>query len=523
MRERRHLLPGAAAFCAAWLVGLLGLYANAGEPVASKPKANPPADGRVELRLLGVNDFHGHLEPPEPGLGGAAWLKAHLDRAALPGRTIRVHAGDMVGASPLISGWFHDEPSIASGNAIGFDVGTVGNHEFDEGGDELLRLLRGGRRTGPAALKRDASGRLVNTSSPDFSGASYPYLAANTSTRDGATLLPPHLVLERAGARVGFIGVTTPSTPRWLLPRHSRRFRFTDISDAVNRSVVELRRQGVEAIVVLAHAGAPTPEDPADAGGEIIEEARQMSAAVDVIVAGHSHSQLNLRVGGKLVVEARSYGRAFDRIDLTLDRATGEVVDKSAEVVSTEHGKVTADPGLARVVREYAQRVAPLAGKQVGLARAPLDRGGEPLGMLTARAQRSFARADLAVVSHDSFRGGIAAGPVTYAEVAEAQGYDHRLLRMELSGRSVARLLRAAGDGFHVSGPKSIDPRQRYTVAASELLATGGALPELGGGKDEHAVGSEIEALAWYLERRGVRLHRRATRASPPLDGRNTD
>ena len=147
----------------------------------------------MKLRLLGVNDFHGHLEPPRPGIGGAAWLKSHLDRATLPGRTIRVHAGDMVGATPLISSSFHDEPTIEAANEIGFDVGTVGNHEFDEGGDELMRLLQGGQRTGPEALKPDLAGQLANTSSPDFAGAAFPYIAANTVDRDGGLLLPPYV------------------------------------------------------------------------------------------------------------------------------------------------------------------------------------------------------------------------------------------------------------------------------------------------------------------------------------------
>ena len=294
-----RLLPGLAAFVAAMLVALLGLYAQAGtpEPAAPDRVAESPR-GVVKLRLLGVNDFHGHLEPPRPGIGGAAWLKAHLDRATLPGRTIRVHAGDMVGATPLISSWFHDEPTIEAANEIGFDVGTVGNHEFDEGGDELMRLLRGGRRTGPEALKPDVAGQLVNTSSPEFAGADFPYIAANTVDRDGELLLPPYQVVERAGVRVGFIGVTTRSTPTFLLERHAARFRFTDISDAVNRWVPELRRRGVEAIVVLAHAGGPTQDesDAPDYVGEIIDEAREMSSAVDVVVAGHSHSRIHVRV-----------------------------------------------------------------------------------------------------------------------------------------------------------------------------------------------------------------------------------
>ncbi len=180
--QPRHLLPGLAAFAAAVLVALLGLRANADRPA---PSAGPdaPREGRVTLRLLGVNDFHGHLEPPQPGLGGAAWLKAHLDAAELPGRTIRVHAGDMVGASPLISSWFHDEPTIEAANEIGFDVGTLGNHEFDEGGDELLRLHGGRRMAGRAQARLD--GRS-STPPARLRRRAFPYVAANTLDRDGS-------------------------------------------------------------------------------------------------------------------------------------------------------------------------------------------------------------------------------------------------------------------------------------------------------------------------------------------------
>src|SRR3954471_17536691 len=199
--DRRHLLPGAAAFAAALLVAVLGLNAGAEEH----------RTGTVHLQLLGVNDFHGHLEPPEPSIGGAAWLGAWLNRATRshPERTIRVHAGDMVGASPLISSHWHDEPTIEATNQMGFDVGTLGNHEFDEGGAEALRLVK---------------------------RAHYPYVAANTVTRDGGDLiLPPYKIVERAGVKVGFIGVTTTDTPVFLLSRFARQFRWNDLSDTVNR------------------------------------------------------------------------------------------------------------------------------------------------------------------------------------------------------------------------------------------------------------------------------------------------
>lgn len=488
-----RLLPGLAAFVAATLVALLGLYAEAGTP---KPRKKELRRGVVQLRLLGVNDFHGHLEPPRPGIGGAAWLKSHLDRATLPNRTIRVHAGDMVGATPLISSWFHDEPTIEAANEIGFDVGTVGNHEFDEGGDELMRLLQGGRRTGPEALKPDVTGQLVNTSSPEFAGADFPYIAANTVDRDGQLLLPPYEIVGRAGVRVGFIGVTTLSTPTFLLDRHAARFRFTDISEAVNRWVPELRRQGAEAIVVLAHAGGPTQDesDAPDYAGEIIEEAREMSSDVDVVVAGHSHSRIHVRLpnsdgsGDKLIVEALSYGVAYDEVDMLVDRRTGKVVSKSAEIPDTGHAGVEGDAGVAALVERYRKRVAPLANHVAGITRAPLTRDGGELGQLVANAERAFARTDVAVVKPVSLRADIDAGPVTYAEVAEVLAFDHPVVRVRLSGRELRELI--GDDEAYVAGPEELDPRTEYSVAASELIVGAG-----------HTVGTEPQALAWFLAR----------------------
>jgi 5'-nucleotidase len=448
----------------------------------------------VQLRLLGVNDLHGHLEAPRPGLGGAAWLKAHLDRATVPGRTIRVHAGDMIGATPLISSWFHDEPTMEAGNELGFDIGTLGNHEFDEGGDELVRILRGGRRTGPGALKRDADGRLVNTSSPTYAGAAYPYIAANTIDREGELRLPPYTVIDRAGVRVGFIGVTTPSTPRFLLERHAARFRFTDISDAVNRWVPELQRKGVRAIVVLAHAGGPSQDesDAPDFVGEIVDEARQMSPEVDAVIAGHSHSRLDIRVpnadgsGDKLVVEALSYGIAYDLVDLTIDRRTGDVVAKAGRVPPTPHD-VAGDERLARLVERYRTRVAPLATKVLAQTSHGLTRAGGELGALAADAEREFARADAAVVDPGALRADIGPGPVTYAEVAEALAYDHPVVRAQLTGQQLREL--AAGGRFY-SGPAGLDPGRLYSVAASEMLLPSG-----------QSVGTEVEAIASYLNR----------------------
>ena len=487
LSDRRHLLPGAAAFAGAALVALLGLRAGADQP------PRPPLPGTVELQLLGVNDFHGHLEPPQPDMGGAAWLGAHLARAARshPERTITVHAGDMVGASPLISSYFHDEPAIEATNMMRFDVGTVGNHEFDEGGAEMLRLIRGGRRTdGPRAF----------TSDPDWQGARYPYIAANTVERDsGELLLPPYEVVERAGVRVGFVGVTTEDTPKWLLPEHRRPYRFTDISEAVNRWVPELRSRGIEAIVVLAHSGAF--QKGAEAVGEIVDEAVEMDDAVDVVVAGHTHSPLNLTVDGKLVVEAESYGTHYDRVTITIDRTTDDVVAKSAVLAPTTHAGVAPDPALARLVQGYAERVAPLGDRVVGKLEHEVDSDG--LGQLVADAQRAFAGADVAFVNPgNTRRPGLEAGPVTYADLFLVQAYENPVLRMKMRGLDVLAVMeQRLGVQLYTSGLDGVQPDGIYTVAVNGVLAASERFTAFERGWDRGVAGTDLEALVAWFER----------------------
>jgi 5'-nucleotidase len=498
--------------------------------------------GVAQVRLLGVNDLHGTLESPGAlrrgrdgkvvPVGGAAVLGSYLNKADKgPDRTIRLHAGDMVGASPLISSHFHDEPSVQAMNLMRFDVGTVGNHEFDEGASEMLRLLRGGRRRGSSALKRDASGRPVNTSSPHFKGVDFPYIAANTVDRGGGLLLPPYKVIERDGVRVGFIGVTTSTTPTYLLPRFARRLRFPDISDTVNRYVPVLQRKGVEAIVVLAHSGAFQAHGSKFARGEVIDEAKQMSDAVDVVVAGHTHSHLNVRVGNKLVVEAFSFGTAYDKVDMAVDRRTGDVVSKSASVPRTWADEVKPEPRIAALVRHYARLVAPLASRQLGRAPHEVDRlgpghGGDErgLGRLAADAQRALAHADIAFVNPGNMRDDLGRGPVTYRDLFDIQRYEHPVLRMRLRGADVRAVLdqqfergdpvrlHASGlsykkngdavDGVVLDDGRPLDPSATYTVAANELIATSDrftALRDRGRGKAP--VGTDLEALTRYVER----------------------
>ena len=258
----------------------------------------------MKLRLLGVNDFHGHLEPPaararRSGLAGRPPRRAPRSPAARSASTPATWS-----APPRSSrACFHDEPSIEAANLIGFDVGTLGNHEFDEGGDELLRLLDGGRRAGRGRLERDATVGSSTRRRPDLRRPGFPTSSANVADRDGKLLLPPYESSSAPGVRVGVHRRDHDPVDAALPAAALRgRFRFTDISDAVNRWVPELRRRGVEAIVVLAHSGAPAQQRATARcrAAEIVDEARQMSDAVDVVVAGHSHSLLDLRIAERV-------------------------------------------------------------------------------------------------------------------------------------------------------------------------------------------------------------------------------
>jgi 5'-nucleotidase len=446
LRQRGALL----ALLAAFFLTISGSWATDAE---SKPKP-APQDNFAEIQLLTFNDFHGNLEPVStnlpgcPTAGGAAYLGAYLDlyEQQNPDGTIRVHAGDSVGGSPLISSYFHDEPTIEAMNLMELDVGTLGNHEFDEGAQEMLRLIDGGQRSDEGAFKIGPDGEPINTSDPDFAGADFPYISANVVYADtGELVLDPYTIVERDGVKIGFIGVTTPETEQIVVPDAVAPFDFLDISDTVDRYTAELQEQGVETIVVLAHSGAGQTGSN-KATGEIITETRQMNDEVDVVVAGHSHSRLNAKVDGKLVVQAYSYGTAFADVDLVINRETGDVVKSSAEIVRTCTDGVEPDPELAALVAEYQAAIEPIANRVVGTAGEPITRestaaGESALGDLIADAQRTFAGADFAFMNPGGIRANIEAGEVTYAELFAVQPFDNGLVTMDLTGEQVYRLL----------------------------------------------------------------------------------
>jgi 5'-nucleotidase len=433
-------------------------FATAG-PVFAAPS------GRVDVQILAVNDFHGNLTPPTGSsgrvgatdAGGVEFLATHIAalRAENPNTAV-VSAGDMIGASPLLSALFHDEPTIEAFNLIGLDFNAVGNHEFDEGIQELIRMQEGGCHPVDGCLDND-----------DFTGAEFRFLAANVKwKKNGKPVFPAYKTKSFNGVQVAFIGMTLEGTPSIVSPSGIAQLRFEDEADTVNALIPELKQRGVEAIVVVVHEGAT--QVPATSpinsctgiSGPIVDVVTRMSDEVDVVITGHTHQPYNCTIDGKLVTSAFSFGRLVTKIDLSIDRATRDVVAKVADnrIVSRD---VPKDPRLTNLVAKYNSIAAPLANRVIGGITADITRannlaGESALGDVIADAQlQATAPAGLgdAVVAFmnpggiraDLTYAGSAAGEgdgnVTYGESFTVQPFGNSLVTMTLTGAQIDTLL----------------------------------------------------------------------------------
>ena len=391
----------------------------------------PRATEAVQVKVLAINDFHGNLLPPQGGIrirdpldagktvNVAAGGAAHLATAVRELRErnvnhIFVAAGDLVGASPLLSALFHDEPTIESLSAMGLEASAVGNHEFDHGAAELLRLQRGGCHASDGCKGPQA-----------FGGARFAYLAASTiDTRSGRPLLPPYVVKRFQGIPVAFIGLTLKGTPQIVVPSGVAGLEFRDEAQTVNALVPELRAQGIEAIVVLIHEGGIPSGDYNECpgiAGPIVEIVKAFDKAVDVVISGHTHRAYNCRIDGRLVTSGDKYGTVLTEIDLTLDPKSGDVIASRADNLIVRTERFAKDPRQEELIALYEKLAAPLAKRVVGRIAAPLSRdenaaGESPLGQLIADAQLAATQAaadggaQLALMNPGGVRAALAGG-----------------------------------------------------------------------------------------------------------------
>ncbi|UVI28831.1 5'-nucleotidase C-terminal domain-containing protein [Paenibacillus spongiae] len=405
--------------------------------------AGNPGDP-IHVQLLGMNDFHGKIDVSgtvsgQPGVkfGRADYLAAYMKKhEATNPNTLIVHAGDMVGASSPVSALLQDEPSIAVLEAIGVDVGAPGNHEFDEGTAELLRLTNGGEHP---------------NGTPGYDGMNFPLILANVAYKsNGELLLPPYAIKEIGGVKIGFIGVVTTETPSIVVPTGIADIRFTDEAEAINKFVPELQAQGVEAIVALAHV--PGEQDGAGAKGEIEELALAVNDAVDVIFAGHNHQQVNAVVDNKLIVQSGEYGNAFSDVDLVIDPVTMDVIEKSAEIVDVvQDGSVMPDAGVTALITHYQEIVAPKVNEVIGNNGLAMPKGypakgiiGDiALGNLIADGMKWSMHSDLALMNGGGVRDNLDAGPITWGELFNIQPFGNTLVRIEVTGAQFIDILNA--------------------------------------------------------------------------------
>jgi 5'-nucleotidase len=476
------------------LIALALLAAIAMPAAAGKPQT-------VEVQILAINDFHGNLEPPAgssgriilPGgatvnAGGAEFLSTHIQqlRATNP-NTIFLSAGDSIGASPLLSALFHDEPTIEALNMMGMEYSAVGNHEFDEGVDELLRMQNGGCHPVDGCQDGD-----------DFAGAAFQYLTANVEWKDRhkpKTLFPPVKIRTFKKAKVAFIGVSLESTPTIVTPSGVAGLNFLPEVASVNALVPLLQAKGVRAIVVVLHNGGSQTgfyNECVNLSSDITGIAEGLDDEVDVLITGHTHNAYNCVVDNKLVTGASSFGRLITDIDLTIDRGTGDVVAKQANNVIVTRD-VPADPAVTALINKYKVVAGPLANRVIGSITADITRtataaGESALGDVIADAQLAATalpgygdavvafmnpggiRADL---TYNQISGGELPGEVTYGEAFTVQPFGNSLVTMSLTGAQIDTLLEQQFDNPLPGQMRILQVSQGFTYTWSASAPTG--------------------------------------------------
>jgi 5'-nucleotidase len=482
----------------------------------------------VEVRILAINDFHGNLRPPTGGIriadpadttrsiavpaGGVEYMATLVKQLReKPDNTIFVAAGDLIGASPLLSAMFHDEPTIEAMSMMGLEIASVGNHEFDEGKDELLRMQNGGchpvdKCQGPHP----------------FGGAKFHYLAASTfDTNSGKTILPAYEIREFQGIPVAFIGLTLKGTPGIVSPQGVAGLEFRDEAETVNALVPELKARGVEAIVVLIHEGGfPTGHYNECPGisGPIVEIVKNLDRAVDVVISGHTHRAYVCEIDGRLVTSGDKFGTLVTVIDLKLDPGTRDVISAKADNLIVRSAALAKDPEQSALLESYDKLAAPIANRRAGslthtLSRVPNHTGESRLGDIIADAQLAAMAAEAnggAVIAFTN-PGGIRTdipkkedGAVSYADLFASQPFRNQLVTLTLTGIQIKDLLEQqwldpkrprilqVSKGFHyvwdaakpygehvmadrmsLNG-QQIDPATSYRVTVNSYLALGG-------------------------------------------------
>lgn len=440
----------------------------------------------VNLKIVAINDFHGQLESPGSfrdangastiPAGGIDYLAGYFaDIKSKNPNTVIVSAGDLIGATPLVSALFHDEPTIETMNRAGLEINAVGNHEFDEGKDELLRMQYGGCHP---TDENSCQGLSVGTDYP-FEGARFKFLAANVVDENtGKTIFPSYVVKHYEGVKVGFIGLTLKETPTIVTPTGVAGLKFIDEIRAINSAAKQMSKQGVKAIVVLIHQGGTIPVSQNAAtintcdgnleGTPLKPIVAGLSPTVDLVISGHTHQAYNCMLPnrkGRLipVTSANSIGRVVTEIDMEIKKDNGVVKSVAANnvVVDRNNVDITPNADIKQIVDNYKTIVAPIANSVIGNITTDLSRtanaaGEQVMGDIIADSQLAATqaiefggaqvafmnpggvRADMTFASSSANEGD---GNVTYSEAFTVQPFGNSLVTMTLTGAQIETLL----------------------------------------------------------------------------------
>lgn len=521
-------------------------------PVISTPETRPA----VEVQVLGINDFHGNLEVPSDPVplriadgsttkvraGGAAQLAATLQRLRAGRASTTVAAGDLIGATPLVSAYFLDEPTIRALSLAGLELAAVGNHEFDKGGAELKRMQGGGcdKLTSRAPCQ-------VEPHQP----AAFQYLAANVLTEGGSTFFPATAIKQLGPVKVGFIGMTLKETSTLVTPAGVAGLNFADEAATANALVPQLKAAGADTIVLLIHQGGRVPPVYNALGcdgllGEIVPILGKLDPAIRVVVSGHTHHAYACEVeaGGspRLLTSAGKNGYLVSDIRLSFDPADRRLITARAENVPVLAER---DPAVQALVDRYVAAARPAAERVVGKLSGPAlkdpDDGDSSAGELIADAQLAATRAanrggaEIAFINSGGVRTDLIPRPdgsITYGQIFSLQPFGNGLVVKsltgaqlkslleqgfrEVNGKAETRSLLIPSEGFtyryDLSRPagqrivsmalngRPIDPTRSYRITVNNFLASGGdGYSLLAEGKDAFDAGLDLDALEAWL------------------------
>jgi 5'-nucleotidase len=459
------------AIALVWLAAAPALAERNTSGSRGNGRVDPPGQ-LVQLQLLGFNDYHGHVLPDAAGqvdgvnAGGGEYLSAMLRKLRQGNKySLTVAAGDLIGGSPAFSGLFRDEPSVESLNAMGLDVSSVGNHEFDEGVLELSRMQYGGCHPDDGCFFPGAP----------YQGADFQWLAANVVNEYGETPLPAYWIRKIESVKIAFIGMTLEATDTLVSASGIEGWDFRDEAQTANALVPILRKQGVDAIVVLLHEGGSQTPPPGDIdscvgiSGPIVAINEALDPAIDVVITGHTHLPYNCVLTDaagqpRIVTSAYSFGRVVTEVDLVLDKRTNDVRRdlSTSRNHLVDRGMLTPDPAITAVIDKWRPLYDSAGNAPVGTITASIVRGGtsgsdrgveSPAGNLVADAQRwatSANGAQLAFMNPGGVRSdltfpdssGEGDGVVTFGEAFTFQPFGNRLVTFAMTGQQIISVLK---------------------------------------------------------------------------------